>query len=241
MNAKAWGIFGIIVAAILGGMVYLSTQQRLDVADIGATGASQIRQAETRNGDIGDHILGNPQASVVMVEYGDYQCPGCATAAPEAVRLAEKYQDHLALVFRNFPLAQIHPNARAAAAAAEAAGLQGKFWEMHELIYQGQSALSSAQASDRTSLLAGYARQLGLDEAQFNRDLADTRIAKKIDFDMALGRLQQVGGTPAFYVNGELIKLDDGVSSLEQAVRQALSKQGVTLPADTAPSDTPVQ
>src|SRR5699024_4048070 len=99
---------------------------------------SSIIAASDKNGHIADHVRGNPDAKVVLVEYGDYQCPGCAGIAPALNTIADRYSEDLAFVFRNFPLSSIHPNAKVAAATAEAAGLQGKFWEMHDKLYQEQ-------------------------------------------------------------------------------------------------------
>ena len=101
MNGKTWAIFAIVVAAIVGGMIYLSTQNRLNVSDISNDAAMRIIPAEARTGNISEHTIGNTNGKVLMIEYGDYQCPGCRTAAPEAKRVAEKYKDHVALVFRN--------------------------------------------------------------------------------------------------------------------------------------------
>ena len=132
MNGRTWAVFIVIVVAVIGGMVYMARQDKLDVSDVGKDKAAGVLAAEDRNGNIEEHVLGKKDAKVVIVEYGDYQCPGCSTAAPKAKAVAEKYKDNVALIFRNFPIATIHPNARAAAAAAEAAGFQGKFWEMHD-------------------------------------------------------------------------------------------------------------
>ena len=227
MNTKSWVVFILIVVAVVGGMVYMSTQNKLDVSDITDERLAKILDAEDRNGSIADHTIGNKDAKVILVEYGDYQCPGCATAAPKAKAVAQKYEDDVVLIFRNFPISTSHPNARAAAAAAESAGFQGKFWEMHDLIYANQDAWSRAQVKDRTEVFLGYARQLKLDEEQFKTDLSDARITKKINFDVAVGRKQGVTGTPTFYLNGELVKPTDDADYLETAVKEALEKAGI--------------
>ena len=127
MNKKSWIVFIVLVVTVIGGMVYMSTQNRLDVSDITNKQMNTIIGAESRNGRISDHTYGNKDAKVVIVEYADYQCPGCSTSSPKTKEIAEKYKDSVLLIFRNFPIANSHPNARAAAAVAEAAGLQGKF------------------------------------------------------------------------------------------------------------------
>jgi hypothetical protein len=159
MNKKSWIIFAIIVVAIVGGMVYISTQNRLNISDINNDQLNTAISAESRNGNIADHEIGSKNAKVTIIEYADYQCPGCGTAAPKAEALAKKYKDHVRLIFRNFPIASSHPNARAAAAVAEAAGLQGKFWEMNELLYANQDAWKNANTTERDNIFKSYAEQ----------------------------------------------------------------------------------
>lgn len=231
MNGKTWAIFIIIVVAVIGGMVYIATQNRLDVSNIGTEAAAKSLPAEERSGNIADHTFGSTAPKITIVEYGDYQCPGCRTTAPEVKRLTDKYKEHVQLIFRNFPIASLHPNARAAAAVAEAAGKQGKFWEMHDLLYTNQEVWGAAQLKDRTELFIGYAQQLGLNMDEFDRDVASDAVNKKISFDTAVGRLQQVDATPTLILNGEKLKLEDA-DGMEKAIRDALTKVGVTLPTE---------
>lgn len=221
MGKKAWAVFAVIVIAIIGGMVYMSSQNRLDISDISRDAANKIIGAEDRNGQIDDHILGNKDAKIVLVEYADFQCPGCSTAAPAAKNVMNKYKDDVVLVFRNFPITSIHPNARSAAAVAEAAGLQGKFWEMHDLLFTNQSVWSNAQLQDRNDVFNNYAKQLGLDEEKFNKDVSSDEVTKKINFDVAIARTKEVTGTPAFFLNGEAIDHNN----LEEEVKAAVEKE----------------
>jgi protein-disulfide isomerase len=142
-----------------------------------------------------DHIAGGASAHVVLVEYGDYQCPYCGQAAPIVKRVQAAMGDRLKFVFRNFPLTEAHPDALAAAKAAEAAALQGKFWEMHDLLYENQDAL------DRDSLL-GYAKDLRLDVAKLEQDFSDEKILERIEHDFEGGVRSGVNGTPSFFING---------------------------------------
>ena len=229
MNGKSWTIFIIIVIAVIGGMVYLSTQIKLNIDDIDDNAMARFIDAEERNGNIADHTLGNKDAKVVLIEYGDYQCPGCSTAAPKAKAVAEKYSDDMVLIFRNFPISNSHPNARAAAAVAESAAFQGKFWEMHDMIYANQDSWSQASASDRTNVFLGYARELKLNEEQLKKDLSEPRITKKINFDVALGRKQGVSATPSFYLNGKPVEATNDADYLETAVKEELKKAGVKI------------
>ncbi|UHA57270.1 DsbA family protein [Candidatus Nanosynbacter sp. HMT-352] len=228
MNKKSWMIFAIIVVAIVGGMIYISTQNRLNVSDINNDQLNTIIGAESRNGDIADHEIGSKSPKVTIIEYADYQCPGCSAAAPKAKALAEKYKDHVRLIFRNFPIASSHPNARAAAAVAEAAGLQGKFWEMNKLLYTNQDAWKNANITDRDNIFKSYAEQLKLNIDQYKTDIASNKVKNKIDFDMALGRKHGVAATPTFYVNGKNTEMDSS-GSIESSVKEALKKAGVEV------------
>ena len=228
MNKKSWMIFAIIVVAIVGGMIYISTQNRLNVSDINNDQLNTIIGAESRNGDIADHEIGSKSPKVTIIEYADYQCPGCSAAAPKAKALAEKYKDHVRLIFRNFPIASSHPNARAAAAVAEAAGLQGKFWEMNKLLYTNQDAWKNANITDRDNIFKSYAEQLKLNIDQYKTDIASNKVKNKIDFDIALGRKHGVAATPTFYVNGKNTEMDSS-GSIESSVKEALKKAGVEV------------
>lgn len=142
-----------------------------------------------------DHIQGNANAAIELVEYGDYQCPHCGRAYPIIKSIQGKMGDALKFVFRNFPLAEIHPHAVNAAKASEAAALQGKFWEMHDYIFEHQNRLNYP-------LLVRYASLLGLNVEQFENDFAKRELARKIDDDFESGVRSGVNGTPSFYING---------------------------------------
>src|SRR5690349_8292607 len=127
MNKLKWVIFTVIVLSIFGGIIWVSKSQNTVAFDGDAT--KIITQAP-----IGDHVLGTEAQKVVLIEYGDFQCPGCGSMYPTVHELTEKYKDKLTFIFRNLPLTTLHPNALAAATAAEAAGLQGKFYEMYDML-----------------------------------------------------------------------------------------------------------
>ena len=143
-----------------------------------------------------DHVAGPENAPVTLVEYGDYECPYCGMAHAIVKRAQKTLGDQLRYVFRNFPLAEAHPHARLAAQAAEAAGAQGKFWEMHDMLYEHQDAL------DPDDIL-GYARELGIDVARMTSELESGIYAKKVRDDFRGGVRSGVNGTPTFFVNGE--------------------------------------
>jgi protein-disulfide isomerase len=141
-----------------------------------------------------DHMQGPPNASLTLVEYGDYQCPFCGAAHP-SVKQVQRLIHDLLFVFRHFPLSQMHPYALQAAEAAEAAGAQGRFWEMHDLLFANQDRL------DTPDLLA-YAQALGLDLERFAEELASHVHAPKVREDFLGGVRSGVNGTPTFFVNG---------------------------------------
>jgi protein-disulfide isomerase len=142
-----------------------------------------------------DHVRGSPNAAVTMVEYGDYQCPFCH-AAQASVKLVERtLGDDLLFAFRHFPLAQIHPYALKAAEAAEAAGAQGRFWEMHDLLFENQEHLSMPY-------LLKYAELLGLDLERFAAELREGTHEPRVREDFMSGIRSGVNGTPTFFING---------------------------------------
>jgi len=142
-----------------------------------------------------DHQQGRPKAPLTLVEYGDYQCPYCGAAYPVVKRLQKKMGKNLRFVFRNFPLTQAHPYALVAAEAAEAADLQGKFWEMHDLLFEQQQSLSP-------DIIPSWAEKIGLDLKKFGNDIKEGGVSKRIKEDRQSGIRSGVNGTPTFYING---------------------------------------
>jgi Na+:H+ antiporter, NhaA family len=158
-----------------------------------------------------DHLRGAPGAEVTLVEYGDFQCPYCGDAYPVVHELLERFGDRLRFVFRHMPLRDLHPRAPAAAKAAEAAGAQGRFWEMHDRLFEHQNELSDAQ-------LRGHADNLGLDVERFDRDLQDANLARRIDDDYRSGARSGVPSTPRFFVNGVIYLGSPTLPALEEAI-----------------------
>lgn len=225
MNRKTWIIFILIVVAVVGGMIYLSTQNRLDVSDIAKDSSSKVIGPEDRNGNIGDHVFGNPDSKVLFIEYGDFQCnPGCRLFHENFSPIMQDpaYKDKIKFVFRNFPITQAHPNAIAASTAAEAAGLQNKYWEMWDVIFANQAEWSAASALERGSFFDKYATELKLDLNKFHEDMQSENISKKIQFDRALGMAVGVQGTPTTFLNGEQVKNEDIAST--EAIKKILDK-----------------
>ena len=140
-----------------------------------------------------NHIHGRRDATIVLMEYGDYQCPGSGRAHFMVKRLQQRLGDQLCFVFRHFPQIQIHPQAQRAAESAEAAEAQGKFWEMHDTLFEHQQALDDAD-------LVEYAAQLGLDMPRFLRELAQHVHAERVQEDITSGCSYGVQETPTFFI-----------------------------------------
>ena len=163
-----------------------------------------------------DHVQGPADAPITLVQYGDYECPYTRMSLHSVHQLQRDYADTLRLVFRHFPLEEIHPHARAAAGAAEAAAAQGKFWQMHEHLFEHQKALEQAN-------LHQYALDLGLDPERFERERTSSEVAHRIERDLASGEESGVPGTPTFYVNGVRHDGPYDVDSLRSAIDSQLA------------------
>jgi cyclophilin family peptidyl-prolyl cis-trans isomerase/predicted DsbA family dithiol-disulfide isomerase len=147
---------------------------------------------------------GNPDAKLVVVEYSDFQCPYCSGAAEFLTGLVERFPDEMYVVFRHFPLTSIHDKAVIAAEAAEAAGVQGQFWGMHDLLFERQAEWSGRAVGEMPGVLAGYAEELGLDVAQFSRALEDGTYRERVEGAFEEARGLGIGGTPTLFINGQL-------------------------------------
>lgn len=167
--------------------------------------------------DVTDHVQGNPGAPITLVEYGDYQCPHCGHAYPIVKQIQKHLGDQLKFIFRNFPLKKAHPLAMAAALAAEAAGRQNKFWEMHDTIFENQLYLNE----DSFRL---FAEDLGLDLDQFNRDINDEELVDEVDSDFGSGIVSGVNGTPTFFINGMRYNGSCETADLLSALNLAIKK-----------------
>lgn len=175
-----------------------------------------------------DYVKGNRDADVVLVEFSDFQCPACRGFYPLVAGVAEEFGDDIAIVYRHFPLAQIHPNATLAAQAAEAAGLQGAFWDMHDKLFDEQAIWSLQNARKARETFIGYAVDLGLDQTQFEVDLDSDVLADIIRSDYRGGLQIGVNATPTFFLNG--VKMPS-VSNAEQFI--AIVRDAINNGEDT--------
>lgn len=168
-----------------------------------------------------DHVRGPEHAPVTLVEYGDFECPHCKKAVGAVNLLLARFADQVRFAFRPFPLEGVHKHALLAAQAAECAASQGKFWEMHDLLFERQEHLKLRQLFD-------YARTLGLDMARFTAEMDDQIYLQRVRENQRSGDASGVRGTPTFFVNGELVDVSYGLRALLDAVEGALGRENDT-------------
>ncbi|MBQ3320686.1 thioredoxin domain-containing protein [Candidatus Saccharibacteria bacterium] len=204
-----WGIVvSIVVVALLGFATYKIIDGNNKATDFSKYDFNTIIEADEYNGNIGDHVKGSSDAPVLIFEYADFQCPGCASINPRVNKVIEQLDGKLAVVYRSY-LLSYHKNGTAAASAAEAAGLQGYWKPYADKLFAEQSEWEYASASERTELFNKYFTEVTEgkgDLDRFNSDISSDAVSKKISFDMGIGKRVDIEGTPAFYIDGQLIR-----------------------------------
>ncbi len=212
MNAQTrsllWWVGGII--GTIGLIVLL--------ANLGSSPSSETTTAALTITDT-DHILGEATAPVTVVEYSDFQCPACGYYYPILKDAESALGNQARFVYRHYPLRQAHPNAQIAAQASEAASNQGKFWEMHNILFERQSTWSTA--GDVQVTLKSYAKELGLNEKTFADDLNSSGVKDRIERDVATGNQIRLAGTPTVYINGVQLNTPFTKDELVSAVQAA--------------------
>ena len=193
-EAKVLSIIGVITAAILFAAIFFLSSGTNPNNSQSITVDPKILVKEN------SHKLtsASESAKVVLVEFGDYQCPACGAAHPVLKKIMEEYQNKITFVFRNFPLPQ-HKNAKVAAQTAEAAGAQGKFWEMHDMLYESQDKWS--ESTNPMEHFLSYAKQLGLDTEKLKSEVESNKYSDVINQDLSDGNSASVNSTPTFYIN----------------------------------------
>lgn len=213
-ETKWLGIILIATVVLLFGGVFLLSRGGSS-KDIAGVNVSQIDYAKGQK-------IGSDSAKVKLVEFSDFQCPACQAAEPVLKQVLSKYPNDLQFIYRHFPLPQ-HAYGRQAAAYAEAAGEQGKFWEMHDKLFETQTEWSNLSDKDATAFFLNLAVQLGLDENKVKQAVAENTFNSKIDSDLAEGRSLGVNSTPTFFVNGRKLNLQK-FDDLSNAVAEELKK-----------------
>jgi len=171
-----------------------------------------------------DNIKGNKEAKVVIMEYSDFQCPACRSYYLVVREIMQEYGDRVAFVYRHFPLTGIHANAEFAARAAEAAGEQGKFWEMHDLLFEKQSEWSNS--ANVAEIFESYAKLLDLNIEQFNLDWRSKEIKNFVSAHRVHSLKSGLQGTPSFFINGKQIPNPDSIEQFRKIISDALLSQG---------------
>lgn len=214
-----WGIVIIAVVGIVYGLVELAKTSPTEQANVQA-GTGSIPAVNSS-----DWIEGNPNASTTLIEYGDFECPVCAAYAPVLDQLLSDFNGNLRLVYRYFPLETIHPNAAVSAAAAAAAGDQGKFWEMHDMLFKNQNDWASLSNADAEKAFTTYASQLGLNVNQFVSDMNSATTTNKIQADYQNDIKMGLTYTPTFVLNGKIIQNPTSYAAFKQVIQQSLGGQ----------------
>lgn len=169
-----------------------------------------------------DWIKGNKEAKVTLIEYSDFQCPACGVYYPVVKQLNQKLGDKTQFVYRHFPLRQIHANAEVAAYVAEAAGIQNKFWEMHDMLFENQNKWSGEK--NAKDIFIEYARSLNLDIEKFKNDLDSKEVKAKVENDYQDGVRFGVNATPTFFLNGTKLQNPRSYEEFKALLEEAISK-----------------
>ncbi|MBQ3325797.1 thioredoxin domain-containing protein [Candidatus Saccharibacteria bacterium] len=208
----------IFSVALLGLVIWRTIARESNKIDIAKYDVNSIIGPNDDNGHLGDNVEGDPNAPVLIFEYADYQCSGCATAFPRMKKLVEEYSGKLALVYRNF-LLSYHQNGTAAASAAEAAAIQGYWSDYASLLFANQSVWASASGSSRTDMFSNMFRTASKgkgDEEKFVKDMNSEDVKAKINFDANLSKGLDITGTPSFFLDGEKLDFDGAGARSEE-------------------------
>ena len=170
------------------------------------------------------HVRGLETATLALVEYGDFQCPACKTYHPIVREVLAAYDGRLKLVFKHFPLTSVHPNAAPAALSAEAAGAQGKFFEMHDILYERQSEWAGLTPAHAQEKFISYARQLKLDEEKFTEDIKNKELEGIVRAHQEEGIENGVSSTPTFFLNGKIIQNPRSVDEFKKLIDEELKR-----------------
>lgn len=206
-----WGGVLVALGLVVFGLIKLGSGG--SYSSTTATGLPEVTNT--------DWITGSLIASTTLVEYGDFQCPACASAEPFMHQLRDDFGNNVRFVYRQYPLPQ-HPLSHITAQAAEAAGNQNKFWQMHDKLYGSQQTWTSYSDSEMRKTITSYAQELGLNMDQFNRDLDSNDVKKRVDDQSNGGMRAGVQSTPSFFLNGKLMQLAS-FADLRKAIEDSIN------------------
>ena len=236
----------LVLVAVVGGAWWLYSQSKEAAGNNNTANANTAKANTSRTpqlnapaGAAPPNMLGSPTASVTVEEFADFQCPTCATMHPIMKEVQSTYGSKIRFIFREFPLT-MHPKAYDAAVAAEAAGMQGKFWAMQDQLFANQQTWASPSANHK-ELWSGYGEKIGLNVQQWENDVSGMSAKSRVDQDMARGKGLNVGSTPSVYVNGELVPFPEmSVAGLRRIIDAELQKSPSNSVPSSASSSAPV-
>ena len=221
MSKQFWGVI-VLVVIIFAGIFFLTGNKKANApSSSSSSGGSSLT----------NHVEGKGKSGIKLVEYGDYECPYCGAAYPVIKQVVGDLSDQIFFQFRNFPLTQLHQNAFAGARAAEAASLQNKFWQMHDMLYDNQdpSGKSGWVASNDplNKYFVDFAKQLGLNVDKFKTDYQSSQVNDAVNADLAEGKKLNIQGTPTFFIDGKKIELpySQGASAVENIINAEIAKK----------------
>ncbi len=241
-------IGAVLLAAIVGGWYFYSSSKAspttANKSNTNSSGAANKQAADRAAaaelyakapaGAQPANVLGAPAATVTVEEFADYQCPTCATVHTKMKEINSLYSGRIKFIYRSYPLTQIHKNAYDAAVAAEAAGMQGKYWAMQDQLFTNQQAWSNSSEARKT--FDGYAEKIGLDVAKFQTDMAGLPTKTRVDADLARGKALAISGTPTVFINGRKLAFEEmDVNPMRQIIDGELQKGG-NQPAASQPT-----
>lgn len=211
-NIKSYVWIGVVVIALIG-LMFWGAKQTVEIKPPFEPGAVHPL----------DNVTGNASSSVVMVEYSDFECPACRAYSGVVKQIMVEFGDKMVFVYRNFPLTEIHQNAELAARAAQAAGKQGKFWEMHDLLFEKQDEW--AQAANPEPMFESYSTLLGISVDQFKIDSGSKEVISFVRAQRASALKLGLQGTPSFFINGKQIQNPSSVDAFRTLIKAAINSQ----------------
>lgn len=211
-NILIWGFAALLITGGVFSFLYRAPEKQPE----NATTSASFEITST------DNAKGGVRASVTLIEYGDFQCPTCLSYYPFVTQLMREFPTMVRVVFRNFPITTVHAHAKAAAEASEAAAKQGKFWEMHNALFDNQGTW--VKERDPEAIFVSYAKQIGLDTDRFTTDMHSTSVDDKIKRDQDSGTALGVQGTPTFFVNGQEIENPKDYNDFKMLIETELLK-----------------
>jgi protein-disulfide isomerase len=224
---KAWYIgIGLVIALVLIAFFVSRSSTKIDSDAIAQIPVNQPSA----------HLKGNLDSNLTLVEYSDFQCPACKAAAPDIAKLVEEFGDKFKLEYRHFPLRSIHPNAQIGAQAAEAAGMQGKFWEMHDMLFDKQSEWS--QSFNPEKYFKQYAEELGINTDRFVYDLNSDVVKDVVNKQFSEAESLKLPGTPSFVVDGKIVDINEFVNTELIGTLPLVAAEGTTeTPTETTATE----